>query len=251
MDLFHLAPLQWFLAVLAAFSIGLSKSGFGGVGLLSVALMAAVMHGHERESTGVVLPLLVCGDLFAVRAFRRHVRWSQVFRMLPPALIGIVLGYVWIQNLSNAGFKPVVGWIVIGLVALQIWRQVRTDSFQHIPHTRWFAWSAGMGSGVTTMLANAAGPIMTLYFLAIELPKLEFVATAAWFFLIVNLCKVPLSANLGLIYPGSLLFNVVLTPFVALGILSGRSLVHRIDQRTFETLLLVLSTLTALHLIFS
>ena len=110
---------------------------------------------------------------------------------------------------------------------------------------------AGIGAGITTMLANAAGPIMTLYFLAVALPKLEFVATAAWFFLIVNLCKVPLSTNLGLIHPGSLLFNAALTPFVALGILTGRFFMHRINQKAFEYLLLILSALTALHLIVS
>ena len=109
MDFFHLTAQQWLLAILAALSVGLGKSGFGGVGMLSVALMAAVMRGHERESTGVVLPLLVCGDLFAVRAFRQHVRWPLVFRMLPPALLGIGLGYLWIKNLSDADFKPVVG----------------------------------------------------------------------------------------------------------------------------------------------
>ena len=101
------------------------------------------------------------------------------------------------------------------------------------------------------MLANAAGPIMTLYFLAVQLPKLEFVATAAWFFLIINCSKVPLSANLGLITPGTLAFNAALAPFVALGIVAGRFLLHRLDQKRFEMLLLVLTALTALHLILS
>ena len=251
MDYFHLSVHQWLLAILSAVSIGLGKSGFGGVGMLSVALMATVMRGHERESTGIILPLLVCGDLFAVRAFRGHVRWTLVWRMLPPALLGVALGYFWMKCLTNIGFKPVVGWAVLVLAALQAFRHFRADAFQGVPHTVWFAWTAGISAGVVTMLANAAGPVMTIYFLAVGLPKLEFVATAAWFFLIVNLCKIPLSTQLGLIHPGSLLFNAVQVPFVAFGILAGRGLVHRIDQRAFEYLLLILTVGTALHLIFS
>ena len=250
LDYFHLTSYQWLLAIISAISIGLGKSGFGGVGMLSVALMATVMRGHERESTGIILPLLVCGDLFAVRAFRGHVRWRLVGRMLPPALFGVGLGYFWMSHLSDLAFKPVVGWAVLVLVALQAFRQFRADAFQGVPHTAWFAWTAGISAGIVTMLANAAGPVMTIYFLAIGLPKLEFVATAAWFFLVVNLCKIPLSTHLGLIHPGSLVFNAIQVPFVGLGILMGRSVMHRIDQRAFEYLLLILTAGTALHLIF-
>ena len=251
MEFTHLTAHQWLIAALAALTVGLAKSGFGGVGMLTVTLMATLMKGHERESTGVVLPLLICGDLFAVQAFRRHVRWPLLGRMLPPALVGVALGYFWMRSMSNAGFKPLIGWIVVFLTGLQLWRQLRPNALKDIPHSPWFTWSMGIGAGVTTMLANAAGPVMTLYFLALQLPKLEFVATAAWFFLVVNLSKLPLSTNLGLISPGSLLFNAMLVPFVAVGIFGGRYLIHRIDQKLFDRLLLALTALTALHLILS
>jgi len=250
MDFFHLTPTQWILAGFAAISVGISKSGFGGVGILTVALMAALMSGHERESTGVVLPLLITGDLLATRAFRGHVRWPVLIRLLPPAMIGVCIGFFWMRGLSNTGFKPMIGWIVLALAALQFFRQIQPGIFQTIPHRRDFAWAVGITAGITTMLANAAGPIMALYFLAVQLPKLEFVATAAWYFLIVNLFKVPFSANLGFIRPESLLFNAALIPLVALGIASGRFFLHRLDQKLFEQLLLGLIGLTALHLIF-
>lgn len=249
MDFFNLTFGQWFMAVLAAFCVGLSKSGFGGVGMFTVALMASVMRGHELQSTGVVLPLLICGDLFAVRAFRRHARWPLLIRILPPALVGVCLGFFWIRQMSNASFRPLIGGIVLFLTALQLWRQARPGLFQSVPHSRWFAWAVGIGAGVTTMLANAAGPIMTLYFLAVALPKMEFVATAAWYFLIVNVFKIPFSANLGFIRPDSLCFNLLLVPAVALGIAGGRFLIHRIDQTVFERLLLALTALAAVHLI--
>ena len=236
---------------MAALMVGLAKSGFNGVGMLILVLMASVMRGHERESTGVVLPLLICGDVFAAQAFRHHVRWPILFRMLLPAGIGVCLGYFWMRGMSNTGFKPLIGWIVLFLTALHLWRQAMPGKFQNVPHSPWFVWVMGIGAGVTTMLANAAGPVVTLFFLAVALPKLEFVGTSALFFLIVNLFKVPFSMNLGFITLPSLAFNATLMPCVALGIVGGRFLVHRMNQLFFERLLLALTILTAFHLIFA
>ena len=250
MDFTHLTPEQWLVAALAALTVGFAKSGFGGVGMLTVVLMASIMPGHEKESTGVVLPLLICGDLFAVSAFRRHVRWQLFARLLPPAFCGVLIGYFWLRHLSNAGFKPVIGWLVMILLALQLLRQFRPAWFQGLPQSRAFAWSMGVAAGITTMLANAAGPIMTLFLLALELPKLEFVGTAAWFFLVVNLTKVPFSASLGFIGMHSLAFNLVLAPLVGAGVFVGRLLLHRMDQKLFEWILVALTTATAIHLIF-
>ncbi len=251
MDFAHFTSHQWLLSILAAALVGLGKSGFGGVGALSVALMAIVMAGHEGESTGVILPLLICGDFFAIHAFWRHVRWPLLRRLLPPALLGVLCGYAWLRLSGGVALKPMIGWTVLALVALQLLRQLTPQWFRRVPHTWWFAWTLGIVAGITTMLANAAGPVMALYFLAVELPKMELVATSAWFFLFINLFKLPLSANLGFIQSGSLCFNAALIPFVGLGIVAGRLLLHRIDQGIFERLLLFLTVLTALHLIFN
>src|SRR5690606_34095110 len=115
----------------------------------------------------------------------------------------------------------------------------RPALFLQVPHTHGFAWAMGGVSGVATMLANAAGPIMALYFLAINVPKYAFVGTAATFFLIINVFKVPFSASLGLIDTGSLLFNAVLMPFVVAGTFLGRWLIGIIPQGLFETFLLI------------
>lgn len=251
MDFAHFTSQQWLLAVLAALLVGVAKSGFTGVGMLILVIMAHVMRGYERESTGVVLPLLVCGDLLAAHAFHRHVRWRMLFRMLPPAAVGIVIGYFWLGRLSNTGFKPLIGVLILLLCALHLARQRFPDRFQEVPHSTWFVWLLGIAAGVTTMLANVAGPIMTLFFLAVALPKLELVATGALFFLAVNLFKIPFSMNLGFITAPSLVFNATLLPFVALGLFGGKWLIHRIDQRLFEQVLLGLTTLTALNLIFA
>jgi len=250
MDFSHLTYQQWLLAGLAALMVGLAKSGFSGVGMLILVLMASVMRGHELQSTGVVLPLLICGDILASRTYFRHVQWPMLVRMLPPAGVGIVIGFFWMSRLSNTGFKPLIGVIVLALTALHVLRQSMPGKFQNVPHSPWFIWIMGITAGITTMLANAAGPIVTLFFLAVALPKLEFVGTAALFFLAVNLFKVPFSANLGFITLPSLGFNLALIPFVFVGIFGGRFLLHRLNQQLFEKVLLVLTALTALHLIF-
>lgn len=243
-----LTATQWLLATLAAFCIGIAKSGFGGFGLLTVLLMAEIMPA--RQSTGAVLPLLICGDLLAVASFRKHAQWRYVLLMLPPAVLGIVAGYfVMAENISDRRFRVLLGSVILTLIGLQIFRKTRPAAFEQVPHRRWFACVVGVASGVTTMLANAAGPIMTLYLLAVNLPKWEFVGTAAIFFLLVNLIKVPFSAHLGLINTSSLSFNIVLIPAVALGILLGRRLIALIPQKQFEFLVLIFAALASARLI--
>ncbi|MDD5349873.1 MAG: sulfite exporter TauE/SafE family protein [Chthoniobacteraceae bacterium] len=249
MDFSHLTTQQWVLAAAAALLAGLAKSGFNGVGMLVMILMADAMRGHERESTGVVLPLLLCGDFFAARAFYRDVRWPMLLKLLPPAALGIGVGYFWMTRLDNTGFRPLIGGIVLALTALHLLRQAMPGPFQSVPQRPWFIWTMGTTAGATTMLANAAGPVVTLFFLAVGLPKMAFVATGALFFLIVNLMKTPFSFHLQFITLPSLVFNAMLVPLVALGLWGGRHLLRRIDQRVFERFLLVLTVLSALHLI--
>lgn len=240
-------PHQWSLAVIAALCIGLAKSGFAGVGTVTVLLMAEILPA--RESTGAVLPLLIIGDIFASAAFRRHAQWLHIWRMMPPTLAGIAVGYFLMHKIQGNQFRPIIGWIVLVLVILQIARRCKPGSFEHVPHTRWFAWLMGASSGITTMMANAAGPIMTLYLLAINLPKAEFVGTSALFFLIVNVIKVPFSAHLGLINGPSLALNLVLIPAVALGIVLGRRLLAIVPQKIFEELILIFAVVASIRLI--
>jgi len=154
-------------------------------------------------------------------------------------------------DFSNALFRHVIGWIVLGMVALQCLRKFLPARFDHLPHSKPFAWAMGGWAGVTTMMANAAGPVMALYLLAVNLPKLQFVGTSAWFFLIVNLIKVPFSYHLGLIGSRSLSFNLMLAPAVAIGIVSGRYLLNLVPQKLFEILALVFAGIASLRLIMA
>jgi uncharacterized membrane protein YfcA len=241
-----LDSLQWLLAGVAAVCVGIGKSGISGMGLLPVVIFAFLFGA--RTSTGIVLPMLIVGDITAVRTFHRHARWDYIRRMLPPACIGVAISAWWMRSISEAVYKPIIGGIILGLTILQVARMQKPGWFGSVPHTRLFAWTIGLVAGCATMLANAAGPVFTIYCLAVSLPKLEFVGTSAWFFLIVNAFKIPFSIALGLIHGSTLLLNLVLSPLIVAGLLAGRWLMARIPQRTFDLLLLAFAAVAAIRL---
>ena len=208
---------QWLLAVAGATCLGIGKGGFAGMGLLHVLIFAFLFGA--RTSTGVVLPMLLVGDVFAVRVFHQHARWDYIRRLLPPACLGVIIGAVLMRGLSDTVFKPVIGWIILILTMLQLARTARADWFGDIPHSRAFAWSMGLLAGATTMLANAAGPITAIYMLSVGLPKFEIVGTGAWFFFIINAIAGRSAAFSAV---GAMLLGVIVTGlFVAISMTAG------------------------------
>ena len=240
-----LTTAQWLLAAFAALGVGVAKSGFAGVSLVHVLVMAHIFG--DKASTGVVLPMLLIGDIFAVLAFRRHAVWRHVARTLPVACVGVAIG-TWLMTLiPQHAYKPIIGWTVLFLVLVQFWRMWRPASFEEVPHSWPFAAAIGLLAGITTMMANAAGPVMGLYFLSVGLPKYQFTGTSAWFFLLINSYKIPFSLGLGLIHADTLLFNAVLAPAILAGLFLGRWLLKRVPQRLFDGLILVFAALAALQ----
>jgi uncharacterized protein len=244
----ELGQLDWLLAVVAALCIGLAKAGLAGMGLVAVIVFANLFGA--RDSTGVVLPLLIAADIGAVSLFKQHTRWDYVRRTLPAAALGIVIGAFILSRLDNATFRPVLGVTILALTLLQLarlaWPALSSPS---LPHSRALALSLGLLGGITTMMANAAGPLMALYFVAVGLPKFEVVGTLAWFFFLINLIKMPFSVGIGVIHRSSLLFDALLVPAVFAGLLAGRWLVHRIPQRAFDALMLLFAAVASLRLI--
>ena len=237
---------SWVIIVLCAFMIGFSKAGIMGAGALVVPLLASIMPA--RESTGFLLPMLSIGDIIAIMYWHQHVVWSRLIRLMPWTLVGVFAGYLCLGRITNELLMPVIGVIVLILIALHLWQLNRPGYQSKIPRNWWFAAVMGILAGGTSMLANAAGPIMVIYLLAMRLEKEEFIGTAACFFLLLNLSKMPFSSRLDLITQASLMANLVVAPCIVLGAVFGIMAVHRIPQRAFDTLMQGVTALIALYL---
>ncbi|MBI5770250.1 MAG: sulfite exporter TauE/SafE family protein [Verrucomicrobia bacterium] len=237
---------QWALAVIAALVVGISKAGIGGLGMLSVMIFAQILPA--KQATGVVLPLLCFGDVVAASVYWRHAKWSHVWRLFPWTAAGIFAGYVTLGRIDDRGAAALIGGIVLGLVAMQLVR--RRAAGGEAEHGAWFAPMIGALAGFTTMIANAAGPLMVIYMLAMRLPKMDFVGTGAVFFLMINLFKAPFMVHLGMINAQSFGLNLWLAPLVLAGAWFGRKWVMRMEQRVFENVALTLSIVAGLNLLF-
>ena len=240
------APWEWGLAVVAALIVGISKAGIGGLGMLSVVIFAQLMPA--KQATGMVLPLLCFGDIIAAATYRQHAKWHHIGRLFPWTAAGVVLGYFALDLVNERQAKLMISGIILGLVAMHLIR--RRVSGHEAEHGSWFAPTIGVLAGFTTLVANAAGPLMAVYMLAMRLPKMDFVGTGAVFFLILNLFKVPFMVHLGLINSSSFSLNLLLAPLVIGGAWFGRKLVMKIDQRAFENIALALSVVAGLKLLF-
>jgi len=239
--------LSWVVLIACALIIGMSKSGLPGIAILAIVWLPSVMPA--RASTGLILPMLIAGDVFAVFALGRHVVWRYLWKVLPCAAIGVIIGSMLLSRVNDAQIRPIIGGIILVMLGIGFLRNRAADAGSSIPEGWWFAILMGLAGGITTMLANAAGPIMIIYLLAMRLPKEAFVGTTAWYFLIINLFKVPFSAHLGLITPASLTFNLILLPGILLGNIIGLKLLKRIPEKAFNIVVQIFAALGAVRLL--
>ena len=262
-----LSPASWALVIAAALIVGFAKTALPGAGTIAVGLFALAMPA--KESTAALLLLLIVGDMMALWVYRREPDWRTLVRLLPSAMIGVVIGVFYFARVDGDGVRLTIGVILLVLVIVTVGRRQlaqRRDASgaagDRLPPTRAAAAGSrpgaaataqgigyGLLGGFTTMVANAAGPVMSLYFYAMRMPVLTFLGTSAWYFAIVNLFKVPFSAGLGLITRDTLVMDVMLIPAVFLGAYAGTKVARRIPQKVFENLVLVLTVAAAIGLL--
>lgn len=244
--------LAWTALAVGALLVGFAKAGISGSSSIAIVLFAAVMPA--KDSTGAMLLCLILGDLFAIRYYSRHVEWRILARLAPWTVIGVVAGALVLDAVNDAVVRPLIGVILLALLGLQLVmkyaRRGKDDAPELPPLLRHGASAAtGTAAGAATMLANAAGPVMVLYLFLAGFSKLQFLGTMAWFFLAVNLFKVPFSVGLGIIDWGTVLLAACLLPAVAVGALAGRAVVKRVEQRQFEIATLAMTAVGAALLI--
>lgn len=246
----ELAPVAWALLALAAMFVGVSKTALPGINTISIAIFAAILPA--KASTGALLLLLIVGDVFALAIYRRHADWPTLVKLAPSVLAGLAVGGVFLAFASDDWVRRAIGVILLLLIAFTVWQRRRPPTEGAAPGTGSLA-RLGYGSlgGFTTMVANAGGPAMSMYLLAAKFEVKAFLGTAAWFFAIINIAKLPVSIGLGLITPGTLALDAVLVPGVVAGALVGRWIISRISQSAFDNAVIAFTALGAGYLLIA
>jgi len=245
--LYTYSYIDWSLIVLAAVIIGLSKAGLKGIDMMNVTLMAIVFGG--KASTGIVLPLLCLTDIMAVIYYNRHAQWPHFWKLIPWMMIGILVGVFVGKDLNEALFRKLMALIIIVTVIIMIALEIRKT--ESMPSNKLFVANMGLIAGFTTMLGNLAGAFSNIYFLAMRMPKNDFIGTAAWVFLVMNLFKLPFQVfywkNITAV---SLQTDLVLLPALVLGFWAGVKIVAKIRDDSYRKVVIVLTLLGAIVIFF-
>lgn len=247
----HLPSLPFFHWVLYFFSalvIGLAKSGLTGLGVISIPIMAVIFGG--KASSGLILPLLVMADTLSVFYYNRHADWTPIWKLLPATIAGTLIG-VWVgDSIDDELFKDLIGVFILGSIVLML-VQERGGLPPVVTQSRLFASFFGLLGGFSSMIGNAAGPFLTVYLLSLRLPKNNFISTSIWFFLLINLFKVPLHLFFWkTITLSGFALNLLALPVIALGVFTGFHLVKYLPEKTYRYMVIGMTVLLALGLLF-
>ena len=245
--LFVFSYFNWGLILLSAFFIGLSKAGLRGIDMVNVTIMAIVFG--SKASTGIVLPLLCVADIVAVFYYHRHAQWKHFWKLIPWMAIGILVGVYVGKDMNEALFRKIMAIIIITTVFIMVGLEIRKN--QVIPTNKLFVANMGLAAGFTTMLGNLAGAFSNIYFLAMRMPKNDFIGTASWIFLVINLFKLPFQIFFWKnITPESLYTDLLLLPSVLIGFWIGVKIVSKIKEDNYRKVVIVLTFLGALAILF-
>ena len=244
MDLFNftLDHQQMFIVVIVGILVGMAKTGIHGAGMVAVPLLAIGFGG--RTSSGIMLPILILGDLMAVYYFHRYAQWKHLNLVLPFAFLGVLLGAYVGKFIDDVVFRQVMASIIFLSSGIMLFNE-RYQSQMILQNWLLIA-GLGIAIGFTTMVGNLAGSVMAVYLLSLNLLKNQFIGTAAWFFLIINLAKVPFHVySWETITWGSLFLDSLVLPFIAFGSFLGAQIVKHISEQIYRRFIILMTILAA------
>lgn len=243
----NLTLVKWSLLLMSAFIQGLSKGGIPGIAILAIPVVALIVPG--KEATGLILPMLIAGDVMALAIWRKNCDRKSLLRALPWAVAGILTGWYALEHISDTYMNPLIGAIILAILLLQ--RQEKKLGGKAVSGGRVFPAFMGFLGGITTMLANAAGPVISAYLLSMRLPKNLFMGTCAWFFFIINWIKVPFMVDLNMITPASLSVNARMLPALIAGVAAGALFAKKVNQKVFTAIVTFLTFIAGVRLILT
>lgn len=234
-------------AALGAFLLGIAKSGVKGIAVFIVILF--VYAFDAKASTGILLPLLIGGDIFAILYYKKYAHWKYVFTLIPWMIFGVIMGTYSGKLLDGETFKTGMASLILLTTLLLFY--LERKPLKNVP-THWgFGGFLGVLAGFTTMIGNLAGAVTNIYFLAMRLPKNVFIGTSAYVFFIINIFKIPFHIwAWKTIDNTSFQTSLQFFPFLALGLYVGVKLVKKINDDSYRKLILVLTSIGALVLFF-
>lgn len=238
------------LLALIGFLTGFSKTAIGGIGMVNAALLATLLPA--KESMGVMLILLIAGDLFAIGVYKKHVEWKLLRSLIWPIVFGVLAGVYFLSRSTNASMRHTIGIIVILLVILYpISQRLQRKNFSlNLRYPKTLRLSLGLMTGFMSMVANSGGPPMSIYLLLRENTVMKFMGNNAWLFFTVNLFKLPFTLALGLLNFQSLHYILPAIPMVPIGAMLGRKVINQLNQELFQNITLVSAVLAGLNLLF-
>ena len=242
-----ITPGYLLLFLIVALVVGMAKAGISGIGLSIVPAMALIFGA--KESTGVLLPMLIIADIMAVIYYHRSAVWKHIIRILPWVAGGIIIALVTGNLINDKQFRIVMITVVWSMLILTVLNDIRKKKGKEIPENHLFASSMGITGGFATMIGNSAGPVFTLYFLAMKLPKKEFIGTGAWLYLIMNTGKLPLQIFIWkTITINSLILNLISIPLIACGIFLGIYVVKLLPEKVYRYFVIITTLITSVIL---
>lgn len=240
---YELTVFQIAAFYIVALLIGMSKTGVHGSGMLAVPILASVFGG--QLSSGILLPMLCMADILGVWYYHRHASWTQLTKLLPAAVAGIIAGSLMGTYINDSVFKIIMAVVILLSIGLMLWMERREAN--RIPDSKIFAHGTGFVAGFTSMIGNLAGSVMAVYFLSMRLPKNVFIGTAAWFFLIINFMKVPFHVfHWKTINANIFLMDLTGIPAILLGGFFGVMIVKKISERTYRWFIIGMTIIASL-----
>ena len=239
---------EWLLALFGAFSLGFSKTGFPGLAMVNVLILAEMFGA--KASVGMIVPMLIVCDFTVYPLFRRYSSWKEVWPLLPPTFVGLIAGYFLLDYVTESTARKGIGAIILLMLALQLGRLQLGQALGRLTHSAGFKWVSGVLMGSSTIMATAAGPVFSIYALVEKMTKETFLGVGARCFLLLNIIKLPMVANLELINAQSLRVNLLVLPARFVGIFICRKIIRIIPQKGFEILLYIFSAAAGIRLLF-
>lgn len=235
---------QWILICLCAVLIGMSKTGVPGVSIIVVPTLAMIFGG--KASTGLLLPILIIADVFAVTYYHRHAEWKPLLKALPWALVGLAIGLWTGEMVNDQQFKQIIAISVFFSLGMMVWND-KINKGKDLSIHPLYAPVFGILGGFATMIGNVAGPVFAIYLLAMHLPKKNYIGTTAWFFAIINLIKLPLQYLIwNNIHYETIKINMLTFPWILAGAIIGITIVKKINEKAYRWAVLVVTFISAL-----